>query len=857
MSNLNKTHLTPIASAVALALAAPATAFAVGMPGAGTVTVGQVDCLACAGGTGGPVGSVITKLASTNTLQVKAATPSVVQWGGYNPNGTNANIKALKLETNNPGFNLSPGSQLNITATGATALLNVDASGNPSTIAGKLTATGKVNLFISNANGITVTSTGSITAPVVGLIGADLAAPPANDGLPAANTVQTAFGTGSIPVEFTGTDGNIVVAGSVTTAAAGNLIVDGSGAVNVDFTNVTIGAGGQATVLGGIGLSKLTTTGAWAPDLGTATRQAAGYAAGDVTLTNAPTSLVETYANGDLTVNGISTLPALGNYGWTGTFTNNGTLNLRENVIAGADYTGFGDGYNNPWFGTPSPTGTGFVMTPVGSFVNNGTVNPGATALTFPIAGGNGLAIVANGITAADTSILNVNAGGSVALISDTGNITLGGAVQASKSDPSIAAALVETLTSGDITVSAPLTITSSGANFTASADTKGNVTISGAVNVSDTLGTGSTGLERYALQGDSVTISGPQTVLNNTATDTKQPTATLNVNQNGEPVTISAGGSLTAGNVLIGYNTVEAAVPPIAPAAPWVTPSNRVNLVADGNITATNTGNTTAGRYQDGTVQILGTNVSGSGDGVITAQVLGIQASGHLRKSQPLLTDDYWSNGLVVNTVGANPTVNLLPDGPARQFWNLRVDGDASVNSDTGPGPTFTGPTLTGAIGAGEWNPNATSQVMFMATGNITVGGSSVRGDGNLDYRGPNQTAQFYWPGLLYTSTIDSLDTPRIVGSGSITAVGSVNNSLAQPVSCCQGQYFMTNNLSIGASIFTNINSYVNYASQDQLDQYAGITYAVAFAPNEISNTLNMVPNTDIGHVYDPVAGY
>jgi filamentous hemagglutinin family protein len=887
MSNTSKFRLTPIASSVAIALAVPAAAFAAGMPGAGTVTIGNVA--ANAGATkGGAVGTTITGL--TSGAQLTVTKNSVVQWGGYNPAG--AGVAALKADTNPAGFNVGAGNTLLLTGTAANAsLLNVDASGNTSLISGTIMQAGTktVNVFISNANGITVTPTGVISAPVVGLIGADLAAAPdPTTGLPtvtASDAGQIGFGGGApFNIAF-GNNGAITVSGTIvgdnTKTPATNatqVIIAGSNAVNVDYSHVHTAA---TQVFGGTGLQlrvQDNTAAGFDPAYGkgfiqatlltgTTKTQAKGYSPANVSLVNATPTQV--FANGDLSFDGYSTLPSntagvaaktdpVDNYGWTGVLSNTGHLTLTNTYIAGVlgqnnagtiAYTG----YTNPWYNTASPTGNGFVQTPVGSVDNSGTLNPGGVGLT----------IWANGIT--NTGTLNVGTNGLLVLNSDKGDISLGGTVQASKGTAAIGGASLATLTSGNVTVSAPLTIRgdSTGATFAAPTGSflvgaKGDVKISGTVGTSDTRAD-SKGVATYGVTGNSITITADQTANNINGTTTKQPTATLNVNQNGQTVTIGDGTTFTAGNVMIGTG-VNGSVPSAAGPPAVFGYQNRVNLVADGNITATNTAELAQRAYEDGDVNIYATNVAGSGNGVITGQVIGIQAFNHVRKSQPLLTDDYWSNGLVLKTVGSDPTVNLYADGQGRQFWNLRVDGNATLNSGDTANPRFIGPSLSGTGAAGANNPNILSQVMFMATGNIQLGGTPVPGvvtNGlGMDTRGVSN-GLFYWPGLLYLGNIGSLDTPRSIGTGSIASVGPVNNSVATPVSGGQGQYFMTNSLSLSGSIYTNLNSWVNYATEAQVAEYQGVTYAVAFSPNEISNTLNMVPNTGIGHVYDPVLGY
>jgi hypothetical protein len=823
MKHTKRFSISPVSAAVALALgvALPSAAFAAGMPGLGTVTVGNVT--ASAGATiGGVVGSTITGLPSGVTLTVTGN--SVVQWGG----------NTTTTDSNPAGFNLSPGSVLNVTgAAGGTSLLNVDASGNPSVIAGLLQSTGTkaTRLFIANANGITLTSTGTIAAPYVALIGANLAVGNVA-GVPTASatSAQAVFGTGGlVPVTFANGNGNITVQGAIIgdgTAkapainATNGLLIAGSGSVNVDFTNVKA-ANGSATVLGGTSVG-VTNAGALNYSgtnfgYGSATSAAPGYFATNVALNNAPVALNYVAAYGNLTFSGNSVLsPA---YDWKGTLSNTGSLQMANNSIVGATLAGLG----NRWFDTPNATGTGFVNGPVGSINNSGTLT----------SGGVGITTISNGFTNTGTMNLQAGIGNALSISSGSGDINLGGVVQTNNSQAAIkSATLLTGPGAGNINVSAPLTIGNSGASngafFTATA-AKGNVNITGAVTVTNSESS-STGNARYTVTGNNITIGANQTVTNVNGTTSKQPLAKLTLNGTSAPgtVTIGAGSTLTAGDV-----TVSGAV------------QRLTNLVADGNITATNTGDATAG--SNGRFTFIGNNMSGAGAGTITAQVFDLDVMGNVRKSATQLTNNYWNNGLVLKSAGANPTLNLYATGTARQFINLRVAGNITANSATPSGAEFTSPTLTGTLGAGDPNPNRLSQLMLMSTGNLTLAGG-----GGFNPTGAIPGAQggyFFFPGLSYFGTIPSVSNPNAIGAGSITALGDVNNSVAIPIAGGQGLYFMTNNLTIGGSLFTNMNSWVNYGPTTT--QYNNVTYSVQASPSNISNTLNMAPATNIGHVY------
>jgi hypothetical protein len=845
MQNLKKNQLTKsIALALGLAFI-PAAAFATGLPGAGTVTSGSVTATGfknngvLGAGGGGGVGTIITGLHGTPTLTVTGS--SVVQWGGP-ATATSVTGEAAAANSNAPGFNIGGGQTLKVTGSVAgLSLLNVDASGNTSVIAGTLTASGAhaVNIFIANANGVTVAPTGVISAPVIGFIGADLASKTlATIGGVAntiqANTAQTNFAAGTAIDIAYAAGGNINVLGGLNDNAAGvpaaatTVLLAGSTSVNV---NGSINAAAM-NIYGGVG-GTVKSTGAYTPDMGTAatgipTTQA--YAATNVSLANASPTVV--LADGNLAFSGYSALPAAGTtntnatYGWTGVLSNTG------NLTVGAAVNGNGyskavlaktELYQNPWYNTPGLAGT-FLQTPVGSINNTGTIS--SSGGTF----------YANRFT--NTGTILVGNGNGLTVSSNNGDISLGGTVAASNSKSAISFANLATVKSGNINVSAPLTISGTGATATAGKSgtffanaTTGNVSISGALTLTSTASTSAAVL--YKLMGNNISISANQTISNSTAANANvtQPDANLRLNgKSAGTVTIGAGSTLTAGDVTVAG--AKANLP-------------LVNLVADGNITATNTKD--AAKF--GSFTFNGNNISGAGAGTITAQLFNIDATGNIRKSVSGLSNNFWTNGLVLTSAGTNPTLNLSVTGPGRQYVNLRVAGNITVNSGDTNAPKFNAPNLQGTGAAAETNPNVMSQMMLMATKNMVLGGADTAG--GYAALGVNAGTQFYFPGLTYFGNISGLTTPNTMGSGSITTTGDVNNSIAVPVNGGQGLYFMTKNLTIGGSIYTNMKSWVNFGTAAQSAQYANSEYAVSYS-SAYTNTLNMAPPAGpIGNVY------
>lgn len=216
------------------------------MPGAGTIiAVSQGS----SGTTAGSVGAHLTNLPSGYGLGIDGKV--VIRWGGAG---------APTDATNPAGFNLGANASMSFGALGdGMAVLNIDASGNPSQIHGNLIATSAAlplcggcsaapALFVANANGIVVGASGRIVAPAgVGLIGASMDNVTsindfiANNGW--ASPDPQALGTSYVSIAALpttgGTPGQVTIAGSIngdlaTNTAARYVLVVGN---NVDVLN--------------------------------------------------------------------------------------------------------------------------------------------------------------------------------------------------------------------------------------------------------------------------------------------------------------------------------------------------------------------------------------------------------------------------------------------------------------------------------------------------------------------------------------------------------------------------------------------------------------------------------------------
>ena len=201
--------LRPVALAVALvtgsALAAPTPNQ---MPGGGIVAAASL-------GSANVVGTPIVNLASGQVLGVDGKV--VIRWGG---------ATAPPGEVTNPlGFNIGSNAVLGFTGISAgSAVLNIDASGNPSQIYGTLLANAAGGftpaLFLANANGIVLGAGGRIVAPAgVGLIGANLDNATSRNEFAGNNgwvaPAAPSYGTSFLSFDAIPATGNITIGGAI------------------------------------------------------------------------------------------------------------------------------------------------------------------------------------------------------------------------------------------------------------------------------------------------------------------------------------------------------------------------------------------------------------------------------------------------------------------------------------------------------------------------------------------------------------------------------------------------------------------------------------------------------------------
>jgi hypothetical protein len=307
-------QLSPVAAALALALAAPLAHAAA--PASGTLPGAfYTDNAAASYTSGGPNSASIAYTGSY----------AVLQWGGTSANVTTA-VAAPAGITTAAGFNIGPNATLAIGAGAANgAALISDITTNASQIFGTLSSgTNNPALFIANGNGVIVGNSAVISAPNgLAILGyqPNQSSFTANNGtLTVANSTQT--NNGAVTIQ-PGANIN-----------AGYMVVAGNGAVNVGATPTAGNVTGGTYVAAGAGVQLNTTQ---APTLGTTFNTAA-----TVEFLATPTTLAITQldAGGNVTVDGnshvlLATPVGTGNATIGGALMNHGDLILASDVTGG------------------------------------------------------------------------------------------------------------------------------------------------------------------------------------------------------------------------------------------------------------------------------------------------------------------------------------------------------------------------------------------------------------------------------------------------------------------------------------------------------------------------------------------
>lgn len=727
--------------------------------------------------------------ASTDTLTVKNLTgPTVIQWGGSPPDATAApTINAAGTA----GFDIGSSATVDFLGTGsagtntsntAASVLNIDASGNPSTILGHLSAT-NTSVFVANANGIVVGSGAVINTPAgLGLI---------NANLNTKNAIE-AFNDGGNPFILfspSGASGGISIASDadlnqvgtfLDVAGAGNVNINGgfvnqanSTVYNLPATGVTVVAGMAGTFVAGtyaatdapFGTQNSlldSTTGTVNLNLGTGTHPYAGLVGGVV-------------ANGDINLAAGSNLTDVnvvnaGTLEWTGTLTNEGIINFGSQTGSTLTPTA-----NEAYFAPFASAGTTSLV--LGSLVNasGGVINGG-----------------------------NFNFKG--AAFSNTGTIQLG---QASKNATPY---LDITATTGNINLAGTISVV-------AAANEVGATPYTGSLSINQIdLDAASVANQSVIIDSNPLTLGFADILATNV-----NISSSLNVTSEGSfyftpygsaaPIsgafTLASGAEINAFHIFMGANVV--AHYPDYPGEPveieavknaYTSYTLNGNLIATGSNTYSNS-SVTFGAIPNTTGSSLRAepfNIQGAGS-ITTGNLTINDLQGSMNN---ITTGQILANGFQLNAPsGEAMNIAVTANGAKSQGFNVKVNGSASVSS----GDTVAVDTKTSA---GDNNytqylfpANANSNLVVQASGALFVEG----GDRNPPYPTNENATQsaFQWPGLVYLQSNGGdliANTPIVNAYGAQAKVGAA------------GVFLIANNITDNFPIYTNGNSGVVFAA-------------------------------------------
>lgn len=761
---------------------------------------------------------------TTETVKVgetsAATTGVIIQWGGTAPSGATALSGGA---TTAGGFNVGTSASVifNNSGTGAgpaAAILNIDASGNPSVIDGSLSETGAAApMYIANANGIMVGGTGAtITAPGgLGLINAGVGA-----------QAQSVFENSGnpLPVDFvnvpTGNSGIDIATGADLRGVSNFLFVAGAGNVNLNDavfngTSHGIPTGAQVVVDGGFG-------GVWQAttsdpsftvyDQGSASPLSAmtsgGYTSGggfyyqdapgttvnlNLGTTTAPyeaTSL-GVVVNGNINVASSSDITSLGDttLQWVnGTLTNNGILDFSTtDSTAGkvVPTTADADLYLNSTYGTLYGNSTAEVNG-LGAFVNASGAMVNAGSLDAEVASFTNAGTIQLGQSSDSVPYLSITA--------TKGDINFGGNIVVAPTGTGYTGSLFL----GDVSMEA---VTSYGQSITfdpqfnsTSTVIQGNKSDNGyssefeATNVS--IGTGITNVAddsngSVEIAAQNATVSVP-IMLQQVTTAGGSTVTSLGGSFYFEPLPgqvgtfdLTSNGGISADSIWMGTtNEDDFAFAPVDAPYASVTGQAKTNFVLDGSVNA-GSGTVAFGGYTtsivkpnllNGSKTNLQVNPAGpqtgdvSGSGSITA---GYLAFANLVGSvNNIHTDQILANGFQVNAPSSQPIyVAVYAGGVGSQGFNLAINGSANLYSAT---PAATYQTSSGysvsvlslqsvanVSGLVHQQPaNADSNFVVNATGNLTVGSLGNLVNSNLAALGLWQVLRSQHPGSLVSNT-------------------------------------------------------------------------------------------------------
>ncbi len=273
-------QLSPVAAALAIALAAP-------LAHAAAPAAGSLPGAFYTDNTGATYTSAV---ANQGQISITGQY-GVVQWGGTSANVTTVISAPATGISTVAGFNIGANATLGVSAATANgAVLLSDITTNASQIFGNLTSTNSTAVFIANGNGVIVGNSANIKTPAgLAILGYQ--------------PNQSSFTNDAGKVTIAGssqTNNGAVTVQTGATINAGYMVVAGNGAVNVGATPSVGSTSGGTYVAAGSGVLLDTTA---APTLGTTFNTAA-----TVEFLATPTTLgiQQIVAGGNLTIDGNS-----------------------------------------------------------------------------------------------------------------------------------------------------------------------------------------------------------------------------------------------------------------------------------------------------------------------------------------------------------------------------------------------------------------------------------------------------------------------------------------------------------------------------------------------------------------------
>lgn len=742
---------------------------------------------------GGTSASYTLNGTSTNAATIAVipgATASILSWGSGTPTvtlQTTSGGPPPSGVTQNAGMSIGQGASVTIAGGSTKPLLLNDATGSASEIYGTLGKSSTGPLYVANANGIVVGSTGTInTGGNLGLIGY------AQDNASFATTGGVTVNSSTI-----GSGAVTVANGATLGLGGGQLLIAGNGAVNVGVAsaNVWAIAGYGFTTSGGgdvvpiLGSSPVPLSGSTA---------SVSFSGGGTGTSPPPTPVAALYSAGNVT--------------------NTGVVDLRSPAM----------GYPITINGTFTNSGVAYTSAPLraGSIVNTGTLNDSGGRLgAVGIAGATGGADVTNSGTineSANRLILNagqaVPTGGTSNVpgnVSNTGtidftnssvahnlymygwNVNLAGTIEQATSSTALDSPLSSTNYLAGLTVAA----TSDGAHPNNSSATYGVVDIS---TTAYAAGPTFNGQAVRFLSGSVIdpTPGGSASVklTGGTATDPFYGNASLNYN-----LSVFRGANLAANTIYVsnsGFNSAN----------PSANLGGVLGSAATGQIWlgyAPPTGSSTPPAAAPlGTINGLAQGgLSLNNGGVVEADFTGNMnnPNGAAFAGQTAFQYNFLPITVATTSSGGAGAVTLSLNGPSstsgnQQLVNVLVKGNATLATN------YAGSNLPNGIPtpSTQVTPNPTytnNHLVAQATGSIAVG---------------NEAGSFYWPGVVRLATVSSASNPTALSAiGSITLNSNLINTLPAFSTGGTGIFFDTNSLNLNSNqVWTSNKSWVNFAN-------------------------------------------